>query len=54
MHSNVIRILAIWRLVFLGGSVEKNLSSEKETQIWFLGQCDPMKKERVTHSSILA
>ena len=54
MHSNMIRILAIWRFVFPVGSVEKNLSAEKETQIWSLGQCDPMKKETATHSSILA
>ena len=26
----------------------------KETEVWFLGQEDPLEKEMATHSSILA
>ena len=26
----------------------------EETQVWFLGQEDPLEKEMATHSSILA
>ena len=32
----------------------KNLSPMQETQVWFLGQEDPLEKETATHSSILA
>ena len=32
----------------------KNLPAIQETQVWSLGQKDPMKKEMTTHSSILA
>ena len=32
----------------------KNLPAMQETQIQFLGQEDPMKKEMATHSRILA
>ena len=32
----------------------KNLPAMQETQIWSLGQEDPLEKEMVTHSSILA
>ena len=33
---------------------EKNLPAVQETQIWSLGQEDPLEKEMATHSSILA
>jgi len=33
---------------------EKNLSAMQETQVWSLGQKDPMEEGMVTHSSILA
>ena len=39
---------------FPGGSVVKNLPANQETQIRFLGWEDPLEKEMVTHSSILA
>ena len=32
----------------------KNLPAVQETQVWSLGQEDPLEKEMVTHSSILA
>ena len=39
---------------FPGGSVVKNPPAMQETQVWTLGQEDPLKKELATHSSILA
>ena len=32
----------------------KNLPAVQETQVWFLGQEDPLEKGMVTHSSIFA
>ena len=32
----------------------KYLRAMQETQVWFLGQEDPLEKEMATHSSILA
>ena len=32
----------------------KNLPAVQETQVWSLGQEDPLEKEMTTHSSILA
>ena len=32
----------------------KNLPAMQETQVWSLGQEDPLEEEMVTHSSILA
>ena len=37
-----------------GGSVVKNLPAKQETRVWSLGQEDPLEKEMVTLSSILA
>ena len=31
----------------------KSLSAVQETQVWSLGQEDPLEKEMVTHASIL-
>ena len=39
---------------FLGGSVVKIAPAMQETQVWSLGQEDPLEKEMATHSSILA
>ena len=39
---------------FSGGSVVKNLAAMQETWVQSLGWEDPLKKEMVTHSSILA
>ena len=39
---------------FPGGSVVKGLPAKQETQVWSLGQEDPLEKEMATHSSILA
>ena len=39
--------------VFPGGSDGKNLSAMQETQVWSLDWDDSLKKEMVTHSSIL-
>ena len=36
------------------GSAVKNLPAMQETQVWSLGQEDPLEKEMATHSSILA
>ena len=32
----------------------KNLPAMRETQVWSLGQKDPLEKEMATHSSVLA
>ena len=32
----------------------KNLPERQETQVWYLGQEDPLKKKMTTHSSIFA
>ena len=42
------------QLGFPGGSVVKNLLVMREMWIQSLGQKDPLEKEMVTHSSILA
>ena len=39
---------------FPDGPEVKNLPETQETQVWFLGQKDPLEKEIATHSSILA
>ena len=41
-------------LVYLVAQVVKNLPAMQETQVWSLGQEDPLEKGMVTHSSILA
>ena len=41
-------------VVFLSGSVVKNLPVMQETQFQSLGHEDPLEKEIETHSSILA
>ena len=38
----------------LGGSVVKNLPALQDTQVRSLGWEDPLEKEMVTHSNILA
>ena len=38
---------------FPGGSAVKNPPAMQETQVWFLGQEDPLEKEMATYSSIL-
>ena len=39
---------------FPGGSVVNNLPAKQETQVQFLVWKDPLEKEMLTHSSILA
>ena len=39
---------------FPSGSVVKNPPAVQETQVWSLGQGDPLEEEMATHSSILA
>ena len=39
---------------FPGVSALKNLPAIQETQVWSLGQEDPLEREMVTHSNILA
>ena len=43
-----------FNLGFPGGSVVKNLPTNAGDQVQSLGQEDPLEKEMVTHSSILA
>ena len=38
----------------LAAHLAKKLPAMQETQVWFLGQEDPLEKEMATHSSILA
>ena len=42
-----------WMLAFLVAKIVKNLPTMQETQVRALGQEDPLKKEMVTHISIL-
>ena len=39
---------------FPDGSVVKNTPALQETQVWSLGQEDPLEKDMATHSSIIA
>ena len=39
---------------FPGAQKVKNLQAKQETQVWPAGWEDPLEKEMVTHSSILA
>ena len=39
---------------FPGGSEVKHLPAMRETQVWMLGQEDPLEKEMAIHSSTLA
>ena len=39
---------------FPGGSDGKEFACMQETQVWSLGQEDPLEKGMATHSSILA
>ena len=41
-------------MLYLGGSVVKNLPAAQEMQVPSLGHEDPLEKEMATHSSILA
>ena len=60
-HSSLVRADTVMMKLrlrlsrsFPGGSVVKNLPVAQETQVRSLGQEDPLEKEMVTHSSILA
>ena len=44
------RVRNLWRCV---AQTVKNLPAMQKTQVWFLGQEDPLEKEMATHSSIL-
>ena len=48
MHFKVFQVGS------LGGSVVTNLPAVQETRVRSLGQEDPLEKEMVTHSSVLA
>ena len=43
-----------YKYLSLMAQMVKNLTAMQETQVWFLGQEDPLQKEKATHSSILA
>jgi len=47
-HNDIIAV------GFSGAQSVKNLPAMQETQVWSLGQKDPLEKEMATHSSILA
>ena len=49
-----IHFAAYLKLGFPGRSVVKNPLQMQETQVWSLGQEDPLEEEMATHSSILA
>ena len=56
-HETMRITSSVKSLGFPGGSVVKNLPARQETQemrVLSLRQKDPLEKERVTHSSILA
>ena len=59
-HSVLLQVTSVFRKSYLyckgfpGGSVVKNLPAMQKTQVWSLGQEDPLEKEMATHSSILA
>ena len=44
----------LYQLNYQGSPDYKNLSAMQETQLWFLGQEDPLEKGVAIHSSILA
>ena len=49
--------IAVYGMSFPGGSVVKNLPAMQEmqeTQVWSLGQEDPLVEQMATYSSILA
>ena len=50
--------LVLWLAVYIWASLVaqlvKNLPAMQETQVWFLGQEDPLEKEMATHYSTLA
>ena len=43
-----------YKYLSLMAQMVKNLTAMQETQVWFLGQEDPLEKEMATRSSILA
>ena len=51
-QGNIINIVLTWSS--LVAQTVKNLPAIKETQVWSLGQEDPLEKGMATHSSILA
>ena len=44
----------VFQVGFLGGLVVTNLPAVQETRVRSLGQEDPLEKEMVAHSSVLA
>ena len=52
----IIVITSIYEswLGFPGGAVVKKPPANQETQVWYLGQEDPLEWEVATHSSTLA
>ena len=47
-------IINILSLDFSGGTAGKESPAMQETQVWSLGQKDPLAKEMAPHSSILS
>ena len=48
------KFISSHRWAFLLTQTVKNPPARQETQVWSLGQGDPLEKEMATHSSILA
>ena len=53
LNQTVLTVLASFNIL-PSGSVVKNLPAKQETRFPFLGKEDPLEKEIVAHSSILA
>ena len=55
-HGSIMYIsyLLFLSRAYLVAQMVKNPPAVQETQVWTLGQEDPLEKEMATHSSILA
>ena len=51
---NVMKILELKYLAYLVAQMVKNPPAMRKTQVWSLGQEDPLEKAMSTHSNILA
>ena len=57
MEDNVKMNTCGYAYMYLGFPVAqlvKNLPAMQETQVWSLGQEDPLEKEKAAHSSVVA
>ena len=54
LFSKVFKFFFYWNIVDLVSQMVKSLPAMQETQIWSLGQKDPLEKRTATHSRIIA